>query len=396
MDRPLCRIAITVGFVLLAAGPGGTARGGEAAETAWDPGAAAQYLDGRADWWLGWSGSARGQGTACLSCHTSMPIALARPALGARLGEKAPGTVEARLIDGVKKRVESWEKVVADGGPEKDPFRSFYSKERKPSALGTESVLNALILVNHDSRRGGGALGAPTRKALGHLWEQQKDNGAWLWLDFGLNPWEKDGAYYGASLAAVAVGTAGRDYYDRPDVQAKVTVLKSYLRTPTPNQPLHHRALGLWASTRLPGILDEAGQKELVDELWSVQEADGGWSLARLGKTAAAAGNWKSQAVYPEGLAGDGYATGLAVLALKGAGVAAEDPRLKKAVGWLLTHQKDGSWPASYLNRKRDPQEDIGKFMRDAATAFAALALTETPGHAAGKADEKGSPPSGR
>jgi hypothetical protein len=40
--------------------------------------------------------------------------------------------------------------------------------------------------------------------------------------------------------------------------------------------------------------------------------------------------------------------------------------------------QKDGVWTLSYPNKKRDPQDNIGKFMRDAATAFAALALTET------------------
>jgi hypothetical protein len=33
--------------------------------------------------------------------------------------------------------------------------------------------------------------------------------------------------------------------------------------------------------------------------------------------------------------------------------------------------------PASYPNRSRDPQSDVGKFMRDAATAFAVLALTD-------------------
>jgi hypothetical protein len=49
-------------------------------------------------------------------------------------------------------------------------------------------------------------------------------------------------------------------------------------------------------------------------------------------------------------------------------------------MGWLVTKQKKGAWPAHYLNQHRDPQTNIGKFMRDAATAFAILALTEPPG----------------
>jgi hypothetical protein len=74
----------------------------------------------------------------------------------------------------------------------------------------------------------------------------------------------------------------------------------------------------------------------------------------------------------------DGYATGLVVLALKRAGVTIDDPKLKKSIAWLAGRQKEGAWPASYINRPRDPQDNIGMFMRDASTAFAILALTES------------------
>ncbi|HEV3257026.1 MAG TPA: hypothetical protein VG013_09120 [Gemmataceae bacterium] len=355
------------------------ASAGDLAPPRWSPKTAAKYLDGRADWWLNWSGAARGQGTACLSCHTTMPLALARPALGEQLGETAAGTVEKRLIHGLKKRVENWDRIVADSTSDKDPFISFYPKHMKPPSLGTEAVLNALILVNYDARRAKGVLSAPTKKALGHLWEQQQQNGAWLWLDFGLNPWEKDGAYYGAALAAVAVGTAGKDYYDQAAIQMKVAALKKYLKTQSPNQPLHHRVLGLWASSRLPGILAEQDKNKLIAELLNAQEADGGWSLPKLGKKSSGKGAWQSQGVYPDGVVSDGYATGLVILALKRAGVAADNPKLQKGIGWLVTKQKEGAWPANYLNKQRDPQSNIGKFMRDAATAFAVLALTEPP-----------------
>jgi hypothetical protein len=352
----------------------GTARAGDTTEPAWNPAAAAKYLDERTGWWLSWPSASRGQHTVCISCHTTLPFALARSALEERPGQSA-GPVEKQLIENVKKRVRNWGKIV-DSTPEKNPFVPFYGGKRRLSALGTESVLNALVLVNHDARRSKGILSMSARRALGHLWEQQQENGAWLWLDFGLQPWEKD-AYNGAALAAVAVGTAGKDYYERADLQPKLAALKKHLKTALPHQPLHHRLLGLWASSRLPGILANEDKKKLIDEVLHLQEADGGWKLPKLGKTAGGKGEWHSHGSYPKGATSDGYATGLVVLALKRSGVRADHPKLKHGVAWLVTHQKDGSWPINYPNLPRDPQTDTGKFMRDAATAFAVLGLTE-------------------
>jgi hypothetical protein len=127
----------------------------------------------------------------------------------------------------------------------------------------------------------------------------------------------------------------------------------------------------------LPGVLAEEDGKKLIAEVLAVQEADGGWSLSKLGKKATGGGNWPAHGVYPEGAVSDGYATGLVVLALKRAGVTADNPQLKKAVSWLGASQQEGTWPAQYPNRPRDPQTNVGRFMRDAATAFAVLALTE-------------------
>lgn len=330
-----------------------------AVEPAWNPKAAAQYLDARAEEWLRWSGSARGQGTVCLSCHTTLPFALARPALGESAAEK-------QLLASVSKRVENWDKIVSGADEGESPFAPYYPNRRKASALSTEAVLNALVLV----RRGNGP---PAEKALGHLWEQQQADGSWLWLDFGLNPWEKEARYFGAALAALAVGTAGKEYRERSDLRPKVAALTAYLRTEAPSQPLHHRAVALWASSRLPEVTTADDRKALVDELLKVQEADGGWSLARLGK------DWTSHGRDPKDTLSDGYATGLAVLALKAAGVGADHPQLKKALTWLAASQTDGAWPIHYPNKNRDPREHAGKFMRDAATAFAVLALTNDP-----------------
>jgi hypothetical protein len=82
----------------------------------------------------------------------------------------------------------------------------------------------------------------------------------------------------------------------------------------------------------------------------------------------------------PEPEASDGYATGLAVLAMEESRTAAADPAadlvLRRGLQWLATQQQaDGTWSATSINKQRDPASDAGPFMQDAATAYAALAL---------------------
>src|SRR5207249_2678864 len=103
------------------------ARASDPAQPTWNPKAAAKYLDGRAESWLKWSGAARGQATACISCHTTLPYALARPALSVQLREATAGPVEQAVIANVKKRVANWDRIVAEPTG-KDPFVPFYAK----------------------------------------------------------------------------------------------------------------------------------------------------------------------------------------------------------------------------------------------------------------------------
>src|ERR1019366_1621277 len=150
MKMELRRVALALGMILGATLSGSRVRGEEPVQPSWNAEATAQYLDGRAQWWLDWPSAARGQGTSCISCHTALHFALARPALGVQLGETEAAPSEKRMLDNVKKRVANWGKIVAEDKADKDPFRAYYGGHRKPSALGTESVVNALILVNRD------------------------------------------------------------------------------------------------------------------------------------------------------------------------------------------------------------------------------------------------------
>src|SRR5208282_817405 len=154
------------------------------AETApgssWDPRAAASYLDQRESWWMEWPKAARDHDTFCVSCHTAVPYALARPALRSALGEQAPSENERRLLDNVTRRVRLWEEVA--------PF--YTDKDRGAyktvESRGTESVLNALILASRDAQTG--RLSTDARAAFEHMWAEQQTSGnrqgAWLWLRF--------------------------------------------------------------------------------------------------------------------------------------------------------------------------------------------------------------------
>jgi len=340
---------------------------------------AANYLDTREQWWTNWPGSARDHGTFCVSCHTALPYALARPVLREVLAEPDQPTYEHQLLEDVKKRVRLWNEV----GPYYDGS-GYDGKEAE--SRGTESVLNALILSDNDSREG--KLNSDTLTAFDNMWALQQtrgdQKGAWAWLQFDQEPWEaNDSAYYGATLAAIAVGTAPDGYASRPQIQGNLEQLREYLNRKNSTESTINRVFLLWASTRLPGILSSAQQKAIVDEVRRRQERDGGWRLASI--------SWRWNSWSPKSLLNmwlredgtpltgksDGVATGVITYVLEQAGVSPDDASLKRGLEWLKTNQNanDGSWPAKSVNKQRHIKSQTARFMSDAATAFAVLAL---------------------
>jgi squalene-hopene/tetraprenyl-beta-curcumene cyclase len=364
-------LAAVLPAVLLAS----VCRGEERTKTGWDRAAAAKYLDGRAATWFAWDGADRGQGehkSSCVSCHTLLPYALARPALRKLTLGTLPNKFESRVLEQTKKRVANWERL---DSPE---FRLMYdfSEDKKKEARGTEAVLNALILARHDRAEGKESPSDITRKAFAHLWATQVRQGemagSWNWLNFGLEPWEAGaGRYFGAVLAAGAVGTAPGLYKPGTDTEldARVESLRSYLRSNLPKQNLHNRAWALWAAALLPKVLTDDERKQIVSDLRAKQQAAGGWRLADLG-------GYRRGDGAAQDAAGDGYATGLVLYVLRTAGVPRNDPQMAKGLAWLEANQAaTGEWRGSSVNRKRDPATHTGKFMTDAATAYATLAL---------------------
>ena len=334
---------------------------------------------------MSWPPAKRDHGAFCISCHTALPYALARPALRAALGESAPSPNELKLLENVVKRVRLWKEV--------KPFYTEASGDYKASeSRATESILNALILAAADAQHG--KLSDDTRAAFDYMWALQDKTGthrgSWPWLDFGNEPFEAtDSRYYGAALAAVATGTAPETYRAAAEIRNNLELLGDYLRRESSGQPPIHRVVALWAATKWPGLLAQAQQKFIIDDVLGRQQSDGGWGLSTLGWT------WRGLSMHslvnlwmrsndsPFAGKSDGYATGLIVYVLGQAGVPREEAHMRRGRSWLVhnQNQSEGLWPGYSLVNRRDPSSGTGRFMNDAATAYAALALTASSSH---------------
>lgn len=343
---------------------------------------AATYLDNREAWWTQWMGASRDHGTFCVSCHTALPYALARPALRAATNDPTPNSNERALIDDVTKRVRLWK--------ETEPYYSDEGYDPKTSeSRGTESVLNALVLATYNSQDE--SLSDDTHAAFANMWAMQKtageQKGAWDWLQFDQEPWEaKDSIYYGACLAAIATGVAPARYSASPEIQSNLGALREYLRKHAASQSTINRVFLLWASIKLPGLLDSTEQQSIIREVLSRQQADGGWRLASIAWSwrrwdpKMLVKMWLREEGTPLVGASDGVATGLIVYVLQEAAVPIDNPQVQKGIYWLRGNQMaDGDWPASSVNKKKHRSYNTRLFMNDAATAFAVLALTEPP-----------------
>jgi hypothetical protein len=307
-----------------------------------------------------------------------------RPALRNVLGDRTPTDHETRMLDYVRRRV---------GSSAADQLYYDHTEAKKLESRGVEAVLNAVVLTHLDKASSGESEDV-LRKAITRLWEAQRADGAWDWLEFGLEPYETpDAVFYGAAVAALAAGSpAGARASADAKGQAGIERLRGYLRANVQTQRLFNRAWGLIAASRLDGTLSGAARTAIAQELESKQRADGGWSLADLGPW-----RWqRSTAPFtPPGkvdadlLAGsDAYATGLVIYAMRQSGLTADRAAIRKGQDWLRTHQTPARaedpawapWRSHSLNHDREHGGPRGEpwrrmFMSDLATAFAALAL---------------------
>ncbi len=366
--RGISLLMLSLGFGFLLAGAARLSSPVWAATT-WDATAAANHMDARQTWWMNWPKAKRDHDTSCVSCHTALPYAMARSSLREMMGVKTEAPPEQQMLGYVTKRVNGWSEM--------EPFYGEKSGPRKPvESRVVEAVLNALILARYDSADG--TMSPTTKIAFDNMWALQISSGeaagGWEWLNFHLAPWEGEtSAYYGATLATLAVGYTPDAYKESPGIQKNLTLLRGYMQTNYDTQPLLNKALLLWSSARFTGILQDDQKTTLVAEIISHQQANGGWSLASLG-------TWKRRDNTPIDTRTDGYATAVCILALKGAGLPNKAPQIEKGVAWLIANQdaSTGMWTATSLNKNRPPESDPALFMSDSATGFAVLALQAT------------------
>lgn len=308
----------------------------------WSPQRAADYLDGRQKDWFAWPRAASADGP-CVSCHTGLTYLLARPALRRVLAEKQPTQYETGLLNRLR--------VKAGAEP--------------PGALqGVETVFAALFLGSEDGD-------APsTRAAFSQLWSLQRKegsvHGAALWYSAGLDPWETPAAsYYGSALAALALAAAPSAVRTAPEAQDHIHALQDFLRSDSKDRPLHSRLALLWASTKSRELIAAPARRALIDEALQKQQPDGGWTIESLGP-------WAAHPDAPASSGSNAYATAFTAYVLQQAGAAS--PR---ALDWLKAHQdpQTGAWPAVSMNKHYPAGSMEEKFLQDAATAFASLAL---------------------
>ena len=271
----------------------------------------------------------------CFACHSNYAFLMARPAIT----HDVPAHKQIR---------------------EAAEYLAMHPRKKRYEA--TEAVMVASVLAQNDAATTG-KLHPATRFALDRIWDFQREDGGWTWLDDNEPPSEIED-HYGVTMAAIGVGVAPDRYSDTPAAKEGLEKIRKYLQN-NPPANMHHRAMKMLASLGMDGIMTDAERQKVVGDLFALQKGDGGWNLATLGT------NWKRSDGTPQDYeTSDGYGTGFVIYALRTAGVPGDNPRIQKGIQWLKTHQRaSGRW----FTRSMD--KDSRHYITHSGTAYAILAL---------------------
>jgi squalene-hopene/tetraprenyl-beta-curcumene cyclase len=322
---------------------------------------ALRYMDKTTKNWLDGVSS---HGGKCMSCHTTLPYAMARPAHG-----QSEELLSMRTA--IEERVKLFDEVGFEGN-----VQPWYESFKK-SSYSNESVMNAITLVYMDKgvAQGTEELGGSTKTALKLMWERQVKDGEHMggfdWLDqYGFAPFENKGsAHWGTAMVAVAIGEAPENYKNNPLIQENIANLRKYLQKNFDDMNLHHQLVVAWADKEIGGILSGEQVKEVTRKVLASQ-AEGGWSIHNLL-------NISGHSTVP-----DGYATGLVTNIMMKLGKG-DDVKVKGGLSWIRNSQtvantgvlasgmpSCGSWFGMSPNSHKQ-----SLFFTDLSTSYAMLAL---------------------
>lgn len=221
-------------------------------------------------------------------------------------------------------------------------------------------ILAAVELARHDAITTG-KLAPITRQSLDTMWKLQQPDGGIDWIRVNEAPQAIDN-WWPVAMMALGAGTAPEGYAQTEPARTAIEKLRGWFRGHPPSN-LHERGLTLVAHAAVGGIVTDDARRQHIDAIFAAQHDDGGWSVTSLA-------DWKRWDKKPlDPTFSDGYATGFLTYTLARSGVPSTEPRLRKAVAWLKSHQRQtGGWFTTTPSRKDRLASNTG-------TSFAVQAL---------------------
>lgn len=292
----------------------------------------------------------------CISCHSNGTYMMVRPLMAKDLGAPQQAMHDFWLSE-LKTALAA------------DP------KQRSGKSDGTEAVYLAAGLAIWDAQVLH-HLSPETVQALDLMFQFQRPAGDW-YIEDDFNPPLESSPYQVAAVAARAVANAPGWLAEQHGAAtaSHVELLKHYLRAPQKMQGDYDRTDLLWTATEYPGLLDARQKRDLVEMIFAHQQFDGGWSIRSFALpeewgrgTRAAKLRSETEFSFPQS---DGHMTGLAIIALRKAGIPSSDPRIQRGVNWLLSNQRSSGrwWTRSLIG-------DGWQFISYSGTAYPMLALS--------------------
>jgi squalene-hopene/tetraprenyl-beta-curcumene cyclase len=218
----------------------------------------------------------------------------------------------------------------------------------------------------------GQTLDPQVAELLDYMWTVQDAGGGWSYTtEEELVPFLEQNPYYTSLLVGVGLGYVNDRYQQSPLRREGINRLVDFLRHNMPTN-LHERAVLLWGSARTPELLTDAARRSIRNDLLKAQNADGGWTLPAMGDWQRLNGALDGAPNDPNGPS-DGYATGLATLALCQKPKASDGNAIDGGLNWLKTHQRiSGRWFTRSLYSDR-----AHNYLSNMATAYALMAIRD-------------------